>query len=419
MIMNKNLPPLLIIILIICVFFPAQSQSDRFAYAVTDREKQGSVWIVLRKLDFKKGEFSNIILDGTNRHTILYDAESKSKFESSIKDTSKLFRPELAFGSSVAALAYDRKNNRLFFTPMYVDQLRYVDLLTMKIFCVNGKGFNNIAASKVNPANVLARMVIAGDGYGYTISNDGNHLFRFTTSGVPVISDMGSLKDDPANNEMTIHNSCTNAGGDMIADDAGNLYLITAQNRVYKVTIRTLQARYLGKISGLPEKFSSNGAVVDDEGKVLVSSSIFRDAYYKVDPVTWKAVEYKPKNGVYNCADFANSNILVTRKSTSNNTYSVINFRNTSQIKLYPNPAGNNLFMIQFTNLKTGDYTIQLTDILGRNLLQKKIFINSGSHTETVKFSSSNTKGVYMVKVVNKKNKQIFIQKLWVEKLSN
>ena len=42
-------------------------------------------------------------------------------------------------------------------------------------------------------------MVIAPDDYGYTITNDGNHLLRFSTIGTPVLRDMGDLVDDPLN----------------------------------------------------------------------------------------------------------------------------------------------------------------------------------------------------------------------------
>ena len=42
------------------------------------------------------------------------------------------------FATGVAAAAYDKKHNRLYFTPMFVDQLRYIDLKTMKVYYVTG-----------------------------------------------------------------------------------------------------------------------------------------------------------------------------------------------------------------------------------------------------------------------------------------
>ena len=37
------------------------------------------------------------------------------------------FSPKPALNSSVAAIAYDRKANRLYYAPMSIDQLRYID----------------------------------------------------------------------------------------------------------------------------------------------------------------------------------------------------------------------------------------------------------------------------------------------------
>jgi len=39
-------------------------------------------------------------------------------------------------------------------------------------------------------------MVIASDGNGYGLSNDANHLIRFTTGKNPTISDLGAISDD-------------------------------------------------------------------------------------------------------------------------------------------------------------------------------------------------------------------------------
>jgi hypothetical protein len=43
------------------------SQSaDRFAYAVTDIQKDGAGWNYLRKIDFKSGKFSDVLLNGND-----------------------------------------------------------------------------------------------------------------------------------------------------------------------------------------------------------------------------------------------------------------------------------------------------------------------------------------------------------------
>ena len=413
--MSKLLRLTILLVINSLFYLNTLAQSERFAFAITDTKKDGSSWIVLRKIDTRTGEMSSSVIDGMNKEIELLDASTGSTTKFNLKDTNNLFQPQLPFSTGVAALAYDRKSNRLFYTPMYVDQLRYVDISTMKVYCVGGRAFYNDAGSANSPANTLARMTIAGDGYGYTISNDGNHLYRFSTQGTPVITDLGSLADLPGNNEMTIHNACGNAGGDMIADDDGHLYLITAVNNVYQITINSLETKYIGKISGLPEKFSTNGAAVDHEGKILLSSSIYNDSYYKVDPANWKATAFIPRSAVfYRSADLATSNLLmVMKKNNSSQFYA----GNQGLIKLFPNPAEKSRFMVRLTNIEPGEYYLQLTDVLGQSLLQRKIIINAATHTETIAIPPQTSIGFYQVRIVNTRNKQVFSEKLMVNKL--
>ncbi|MEJ0082153.1 MAG: hypothetical protein WDM78_14700 [Puia sp.] len=42
----------------------------------------------------------------------------------------------------MAAIAYDRKTNRLYYAPMSVDQLRYIDLTTMEVVAFSDQFFS-------------------------------------------------------------------------------------------------------------------------------------------------------------------------------------------------------------------------------------------------------------------------------------
>ena len=53
--------------------------------------------------------------------------------------------------------------------------------------------------NQADVAGQIARMVIAGDGNGYALSNDANHLMRFTTGKKPEITDLGPVSDAEAN----------------------------------------------------------------------------------------------------------------------------------------------------------------------------------------------------------------------------
>ena len=57
------------------------AQNDRFAFAVTDLQQTGSGWNVLRKLDLRNGEYSNILLNGTDLTVPVFDATTKNSFK--------------------------------------------------------------------------------------------------------------------------------------------------------------------------------------------------------------------------------------------------------------------------------------------------------------------------------------------------
>ena len=87
-----------------------------------------------------------------------------------------------AFG--VAACALDARHNRLYFAPMHFSDIRFLDLTKEDVsFTVVKKNIIPVSAGNVYQPeeNQITRMVIAADGYGYALTNDANHLIRFTT----------------------------------------------------------------------------------------------------------------------------------------------------------------------------------------------------------------------------------------------
>ena len=395
-----------------------QAQSDRFAYAVTDIQKEGVNWSYLRKLNLQTGEYSDVLLNGNDVSLPAYDAVSKKQFTAPLKDARYAANINAAFATGVAAMAYDKKNNRLYYTPMFIDQLRYVDLKTMKVFYVTDQAFTGMAQKSSDQGNVVTRMVIAADGNGYAMTNDGTHLIQFTTGKKLTIADLGTLADDPANNGTSIHNSCSSFGGDVIADDDGNLYAISARNHVFKINIESKIATHLGVISGLPASFTVNGAAVNDKNQVVVGSAVEASSYFIVDPKTWAAIPFKIAGTVWHSSDLANSNILVSgnrRGGTSPELLPQSNPGSDNRIQVYPNPVTNNKFLILFNQLEPGNYTMQLTDVTGRQLMQQAVNISRDNQTQDVNLNPSYTKGVYLLKVTDHSSKAVFSTKIIVQ----
>ncbi|MGZ3853991.1 MAG: T9SS type A sorting domain-containing protein [Flavisolibacter sp.] len=395
-----------------------RAQNDRFAYAITDLTKEGASWNALRKLDLQTGQYSNVLLNGTDNKMVVYDAVTRKPLaqQADAKFGTMLQSP---FATGVAAAAYDKKHNRLYFTPMFVDQLRFIDLRTMKVYYVN-QPFTKLGSMHNDEGKIITRMVIGPDGYGYAISNDGNTFIRFSTGKkTTIVQQLGTLVDDASNNGISIHNRCSSFGGDMICDDKGNLIILTARNGVFTVNTQTKVAKFLGNISGLGQNFTVNGAVVDGDGNLLVSSAVDGSSYYIVNPANWSAKPYATTGAIFRSSDLANSNYLSakTPKLTTSEIQRLIRpeekFANS--IAVYPNPVTTSTIKLQFTKVPTGNYTVELRDVLGRRVMERRIAIESDYQTQELRLDRRNTNGVYMVKVFDGNNQSAFTQKLVVQ----
>jgi hypothetical protein len=217
------------------------------------------------------------------------------------------------FSTTSAACAYDKKHERLYYTPMGINELRYIDLKakTPTIYYFENEPFGALS-SRHDVQNQITRMVIAGDGNGYALTNSAKHLIRFTTDKKANITDLGSLTNDAANGRYSVHN--TGGGGDLVADEKNNLYLIAANRAVFKISLETQVASYVGSIKGLPREFSTNGAVVEKGTSIVVSSANSTLGYFRFDLEDLQAERISPEGSVYNASDLANGNLLSVKK---------------------------------------------------------------------------------------------------------
>lgn len=412
--MRRTLSCLSLVSLSIFASFSNYAQSDRFAYAITDLEGRTSSWQYLRKLDLRTGEYSQVVLDGSDINAIAFSASSRKQLTEPVVDARMGNAANAPFGTGVAAMAYDKKNNRLYYTPMFVDQLRYVDLRTMRVFYLTETPLTNMPAKSPDQGNIVTRMVVASDGNGYALTNDGMHLIRFSTGRKLDIVNLGSLVDDPAN-KTSVHNSCSSYGGDMIADDNGNIYVFSARNNVFRVNIESRVATHLGQVSGLPNNFTINGAAVNDRNQILVASAVATTSYYTVDPSNWSATPFQVPGTVWHSSDLANSNLLVTNQSPGP-TPELITANSatlgSNQVQIYPNPVTNNRFLVQFHQLPEGTYTISVTDVMGRQVLQQAVPVTSDNQSQSIGLDGSTAKGFYLVKVTDESSRVLFSTKL-------
>jgi hypothetical protein len=350
-----------------------------------------------------------------DKKTFVADAASRKQID--LTNLGKDQLQELPFNTGVAAIALDRKHNRLYFTPMLFTQLRYIDLSTMKVYYVTDQSLTD-NKNQNDAGKIISRMVITPDGTGYAISNDATNFIKFTTGQKTTTKQLGSLIDDPANKNISVHNSCTSYGGDIVADDKGSLYLFSGPNNVFKLDPETRIVTHLGAIKGLPNGFTTNAAVVNAEGQLLISSAVGNVANYLLDLKTLKAVAFKTGKLAYHTSDFANSNYISARKSIFKTIETIQSLKSnlSGAVKIYPNPVvEDSKFTIQFNNINTGNYILELIDISGRPVLRKTLTISAETYLQNIPFNFSNAKGLYLVRVTNTNKKTVFEQKLMVQ----
>lgn len=369
------------------------------AFAVTGESKGNFTWNVIREIDLSTGEAIRTIYDPSVKKNINYTlASGIQKGNSSLAS---------ATGSGVAAAAYDAIHNRLYFTGMHSNTLMYFNLGSddLNVVVNDNPAFNT--GDKGDEANVITRMAFAADGIGYAITNDGKNLVRFTTDQKPSVTNLGQLIDGKKNGTMSIHAQCSSWGGDMVGDAYGNLYLVTYRNHIYKINPKTKITDYLGQLKGLPAEFTSNGMVVNNDGDLIISSATLSDNYYKVNISTLEATAInKKEDKVFNSSDLANSRLLYQKKGDEDK-FVWNEVKGNDAISLYPNPAINRTFNVQFDKVPSGRYNLVLNDAAGRNVITRPITVSLPGQTEKVSLPRAAAGGMYLIKLTGN-NKNIF-----------
>lgn len=412
--MKKTLPSTGILSLLLFSAIVAGAQADRFAYAITDITKDGANWNYLRKIDLNNGSFSEVLLNGTDAASTAYDEATRKPMTEPFSDARFGKLANAPFATGVAAIAYDRKNQRIFYTPMFINQLRYIDLKTMNVYFVPTPEIDALTVKASDQSNIITRMTIGEDGHGYALTNDGNHLLRFTTGKKIVVTDLGAIVDHPSNSQVSVRNSCTSFGGDMIADDDGNLYLFSNRSNIFKINIESKVATHLGVVSGMPASYTINGAAVDADNNILVTSASDHNSMYTVDAKTWTATAATSAGG-WRTADLANGNLLQVRKILPFvRLLPASDEVDDGRVQVYPNPVTNDQFNVQFNFEGGGKYRVEVKDALGRQVTQSQAAISGKGQTRTLNLPATTTKGFYLVKIVDEHNKTVYSKKILV-----
>ena len=368
------------------ISFFAKAQDD--TYAITGSNTRDSLWKNIHSVNPATGKLT--------------------------KDISSLSNGDL-----VAAAAYDKQDNKLFFCTLYTGELKWVNLNDNSLQLTENILPNQHFSTANNPydqSDNVTRMCIGTNGNGYALSNDANHLYTFTTSNT-IITDLGVLTDDAANGSTSVHNQCSSWGGDMIADATGKLYLITANHYIFSIDVPTKIATLVGSISGLPYTFATNGAAVEADGTVLVGSATGKEGFYKVDFNTFAATRVQNADTTYEISDLASSNLLFQNTTTITDYTYAVQATAVPQLgdsKIYPNPITGMSFTVLLNEQKAGKYTIVLADLQGTTIQSTTVNVAAGSQTATVNLTSKLAQGMYIVKVMDADGETTLLDKVVV-----
>jgi hypothetical protein len=415
----------------------AVQAQQRTAFAITNAQKGGHGWNEVRLIDVSTGEVLRQVytgegdvsrLNARTQKAIQSESPAPPAAEPAIYQQGanrvmvrrrivQTVQRELPFATQSAALAYDKKHGRLYYTPMGLNELRYIDLKAKQptICYFEGEPFGVVKSTR-DAAGQITRMVIGADGNGYALSNDGNHFIRFTTNKKAEITDLGALSDDPANANHSIH-STRAYGGDMVADTEGNFYLITASKSVFFINTADRIATYKGNISGLPQGYSTNGAVVESGTSLIVCSSGSTQGYYRVDLNSLQA-EKLPGGEVYNASDLANE-VLVSYKRKEEKPAEVPAVATLSEappgtvltapgraagLSVFPNPVTSGLVRLSLTDQPAGAYQVQVISEAGQVVATRRIVVANKVQQEEFRLPRAITPGTYVLRIIRDNN---------------
>ncbi len=403
---------------------------DTRAFAITGQSNKNFNWTDIRSIDMATGNVTGLLYEEGKTKFSFIDAETNKvinqftlqanpatlKLNGAALSSNKIILNNPSPTSLMsAAIAYDKKHEKLFFASMGTGKLIWLDLragtetpsfYTVEKPLVNSNDFNDEAFN-------ITRMTIGSDGNGYALTNDANHLINFTTGKKTIITDLGNLVDAESNNGISVHNKCSSWGGDIVADAFGKLYLFAASHSIFEIDIPSRIATYKGSVLNLPPAFSLNGAAVIDDDNIIVSSANTFDGFYKVSMKDFSATKLITKGQIFNASDLASCNLLKQGQAKAGAaTLPKLEVIGNKFISVYPNPVSDGQIKISFDNNVAGEYKIELTDLQGRIIENKTVYIKFPGQVEDFKLKTKPVRGLYLIKVTDAVKQSIFSDKL-------
>ncbi|MDR2840823.1 MAG: T9SS type A sorting domain-containing protein [Paludibacter sp.] len=244
---------------------------------------------------------------------------------------------------------------------------------------------------------LYARMTSTPDGSIYALNNAGTQLIRIDKN--ERIEFLGAIEGFSAIFAADAEKRAS-YGGDMIADQEGNLYVFTAFGYVVKINPQTLVSEYVGRVSNLPEGYTVNAAAVTDDNKIVLASSQPKGLYYT------------DLNGLQ--ASFAGENTTPTYDLASANFFRTKpqNLLTDISVSLSPTFIKQDRFFNLVSNSTINNATIAVYSAEGKLILRQTKTLDSGINKVKIDGIMS---GVYIVNVIDLSGAKLLTGKITVE----
>lgn len=359
--------------------------------ALTGKDASNIVFQDFRALDSRKGMTQNVILSASEQPKVFSTKQNLEITEDQKSNAN-------AVANQMAALAVDAREN-LVYMPMFSSNIYILDSKTKNIILLE----NNLSnPTPCDTGSQFSRMSTGNDGNIYALSNSGSQLLKiFYKDGKYAVTDLGIVKDDSGNGENQLSKMQTGFGGDMIADDNNNFYVFSAFGSVFKVSLNSMKAKFIGKIKSLPENFSINGVAVNAEGKIVLASAK-GGAFHNVNLETLQA-EKMNNNLNMPVYDLGSPYVLKSNKAAID----------ISKNDIYPTNVSEGFVNIRIATNQKGNANVKVYNASG-NLVSNQTITNISNSENRIELDKL-VSGIYVVNVESENGKTIVSKKIIVK----
>lgn len=291
----------------------------------------------------------------------------------------------------VVGMTYDAKNHKLIFIGMYNPDVYSYDLQSGEFVRIYASG---MAYSKCALKEQFSRMGTASNGVTYALNNSSTQLLEIKPiKNGYAVKELGSISADVALDDYKFY------GGDLISDDSGHLYLISAYSKVLKINPKNLSATFMGAVDGLEDGFTTNGSAVMADGKILLSNAQGK-GFYTLDFNNLKAEKF---NGTYTSPiyDLASPYVIKdTNAMVASNSY----------MSIYPTRVTERKISVSVNSKLEGMGQILIYDLAGNQLIESKMNLENVQNVKSLTLNNLSP-GNYYLKVIDYKGNELINEK--------